>query len=640
MSNLILTIFNYKKPLSLLFLSDLPNSFLVFLIIISNTLQIHSNNKSPEQLSMNNQKKKVDNLLDKAHNSYRKNPDSTIYYSKKAIKLAKNVKYNKGLGDGCLIISQTYYEIGNLKEAEKYGIDCLDYYSKLDKISLDVINAHMLLGVIYVDMQKTHDALKALLYAKTINNYNTHNGQSLLGLTFTALSYLYINQNDYETALVYANQVISLAEKINSNHLLAEAYSIVGLIQTELDKGLEAIKYFEKEKAIWKEADDALGIIICNNNIAIAHYKANNYLKTIEILELTTTQTEKHGYHEATYEAYCYLAKAYTAIQNLKTAEEILNKTQILCENKSLNKYEWLIAKSVFLHKQKNHNSALDLLIPAYKSPTLTLKTKHQIGKEILTHYRSLESYQKTFSIIDPIQKTNDSILNTFNNTKVELLKTEFDLKEKNKRLQEEKLKLKIETEKANSNRLQYQFALASLITIIILSTLFFWKYKRHQKAEKKIKIMEDKILKEKIEYNQKEVMNLALHITEKNELLESIKKDLNRIKINDRENSERKKQLIHSINQYLRLNQEKITLHSSVDEAKTSFHEKITRLYPSLTNTEKKVIILVKMGWSTKEIATQLGLAISSVENYRHSFRKKMQIPKSYSSKQFLQDL
>ena len=64
-------------------------------------------------------------------------------------------------------------------------------------------------------------------------------------------------------------------------------------------------------------------------------------------------------------------------------------------------------------------------------------------------------------------------------------------------------------------------------------------------------------------------------------------------------------------------------------DNTKDDFHHKLRKLYPELSEKEKRVATLVRLDLSSKQIGIKLNITKASVNNYRYSLRKKMNIPK-----------
>jgi len=143
-----------------------------------------------------------------------------------------------------------------------------------------------------------------------------------------------------------------------------------------------------------------------------------------------------------------------------------------------------------------------------------------------------------------------------------------------------------------------------------------------------------------KVRFKNKQITDFAIHISEKNELLENIKSKLKSIKVTNDTYKEIVNDTMHFINNDIEQNKEKIQLYQQVNETTDSFRAKINEMYKSLSDKEKKVATMLRLGQTSKQIALQLNISAASVDNYRYTIRKKMNISKGESLKMFIQNI
>ncbi|MEO0472489.1 MAG: helix-turn-helix transcriptional regulator [Bacteroidota bacterium] len=66
-------------------------------------------------------------------------------------------------------------------------------------------------------------------------------------------------------------------------------------------------------------------------------------------------------------------------------------------------------------------------------------------------------------------------------------------------------------------------------------------------------------------------------------------------------------------------------------------FDEKIRRAFSDLTGNEIRLLTLMKMNLSTKEIASILNISPDSVKKARYRLRKKLNLPNQQNLQQFI---
>ncbi len=146
--------------------------------------------------------------------------------------------------------------------------------------------------------------------------------------------------------------------------------------------------------------------------------------------------------------------------------------------------------------------------------------------------------------------------------------------------------------------------------------------------AEKEmIKMRNDKLRGEMI-FKEKELANSAVHLIQKNELLSDVKwrlKKLNKIQVTQGVGDNEVNSIIKKINRELadENNWEVFEMH--FDQVHDEFLKKIMRQHPDLTLREQKLSAFIKMGMSSKEIATLMSITTRAVENNRYKLRLKL---------------
>ncbi|WP_273567626.1 helix-turn-helix transcriptional regulator [Maribacter halichondriae] len=163
------------------------------------------------------------------------------------------------------------------------------------------------------------------------------------------------------------------------------------------------------------------------------------------------------------------------------------------------------------------------------------------------------------------------------------------------------------------------------------LLTLGFGFYGIRQKI-KRNKIEKEKIaaelqLKEsELAFKKKELTTHALHLAKKNEVLENVKQKARELKSS--ENGGRGyQQLIQTINfdQQDDKNWENFTQY--FEQVHKDFSKIVKTKYPDITKNELRLMALLKMNLSSKEIATILNISSDGVKKARQRLRKKMEL-------------
>ncbi len=156
---------------------------------------------------------------------------------------------------------------------------------------------------------------------------------------------------------------------------------------------------------------------------------------------------------------------------------------------------------------------------------------------------------------------------------------------------------------------------------------------------EKQLNELENSRLdKEKeLKFKQNEMVSMAMNIIYKNELLTELKTDVTDIKntIKDLDARDALNKLSLKITRNLSIDRDREKFQMHLNEQNSIFLHNLTESYPTLTDNEKRLAILIRLNLSSKEIASILNISTKSVEMNRYRLRKKLKV----SSQQNLHD-
>lgn len=146
-------------------------------------------------------------------------------------------------------------------------------------------------------------------------------------------------------------------------------------------------------------------------------------------------------------------------------------------------------------------------------------------------------------------------------------------------------------------------------------------------RAEKEMIKMRNDKLRSEMGFKEKELAGLTVHIMQKNELLTELQNQLNRIKkIRQHDEAERKiNNLIKKIGKDIDNESNWQMFEKQFEQVHQSFLNRLTEKYKDLTEKEKKLCAYIKIGMTSKEIASLMNINTRSVENNRYKLRQKL---------------
>jgi len=462
----------------------------------------------------------------------------------------------------------------------------------------------------------------------------------------------YINseiENNSE-ALENLKEALILETEINDDYGKANTYNALAIIHSKQKNETKALEYYQLAFDIYENLGDVGAKALSYNNIGISYYELKDYAKAEELLLKSIEICKKQGIKNIQSDSYLYLGKCYVAKDNIDLGLHNISKSLQLALNINSPSLiiDNLLVKAEVANKHQNTTQAIAYLNESllYTDKSETIDIKKRVYKALAKTYEKVNSDKSSFYNKKFIQ-IKDSIERIQQINKTEILKAEFDnLKIKaDLKNKEAHLLLVKEREEASKTKFTLLFALAAIcILALVIITLRQFKLSKTQKemwaAKNDLLALKQETSNKEIEYKNQQITEFAIHISEKNELLEHIKQKVKKLPIINKTTASQINDVIVFINDDINQNKEKVQLYSEIDETTNSFNHNLSNLYPELTDKERRIATLVRLSHTSKQISLQLNITPASVDNYRSILRKKMNITKGVSLSKFIKNI
>ncbi|MCB0472735.1 MAG: response regulator [Flavobacteriaceae bacterium] len=153
---------------------------------------------------------------------------------------------------------------------------------------------------------------------------------------------------------------------------------------------------------------------------------------------------------------------------------------------------------------------------------------------------------------------------------------------------------------------------------------------------EKKINELLKKQHEIELNSKTKELANTAMEMTKKDELLDTIKGELQLFK-KEIINKPKFDKLLQTINKNINTSKDWEVFESNFNEIHDSFFKSLIKKHEHLTPKDLKLCAYLKMNLSTKEIAPLLGISHRGVEIHRYRLRKKLDLDTEQNLNEYL---
>ena len=576
-----------------------------------------------------NQSEGIDKIETLDHLYYevfqKKKPEDVLPYVKEQLKLSKTFNYKKGEGDAL-------FNYGNYHR-RTYSFDSARYYFQLAKPIWETIEnkAGMfktLNGLAKVEQLSGNFDKSIGLYEDVMQTAIDMKSGIRIAETNREIATIYMDKGVYELGIKHMLAGLSGLDSLKKPHPRQRADMLVGVGRIESLRGNDeaALEPLMKGLGIFEDQENHLWECITHTEIGYAYLGLDNIDKGIEhfkkSLEISISSGRKG------FEAICYhnLGLANRKKGNLDLAEQFLKKSIDLGKTtanntvSSLNELGSLsLEKNEPLESIKNHTEAIQLA-DSIKS-LVELKDGYK-GRSLAYEFDG--QYQKALEDKKQFIILNDSIFNSTKSQQIEELRTIYETEKKEQQIA-------LLEQEAKVSKLQKYLLGGGLGLSILVFGFGFYGIRQKLKRNKAEKAKVDA----ELAFKKKELTTHALHLAKKNEVLESLKQKAETLK---KEESSKNgyQQLISTINFDLQDDNNWENFSRYFEEVHKDFNSNVKTKYPQVTPNELRLLALLKMNLSSKEIANILNISQEGIKKARYRLRKKLNIQTEDS----LQDL
>ncbi len=194
-----------------------------------------------------------------------------------------------------------------------------------------------------------------------------------------------------------------------------------------------------------------------------------------------------------------------------------------------------------------------------------------------------------------------------------------------------------------------YRSVWAYLLYVFIVSTLLFtifgWYKKRkdqqmahsEQASNHEITTLKNEKLRTEVQHKSQELGSLAIHLSEKNEMMISLNDDLKAALDQISNPPAALKTVLRKMESSISLDKEWQNFEYYFNQVHTDFLTKIKKDYPELSPAQYRMCAYLRMNLSSKEISSLLNISVASVEKSRYRLRKKLSLEREDNLTSFI---
>lgn len=497
------------------------------------------------------------------------------------------------------------------------------------------------------------DPSKAIYYSNVaIAEAQKKGDKSLLAKAQSTLGEAYMNQGDFDMGF---ESMTNALENVPSDKPNQSAYIYVRLsgCYTKLGDLSAAFQYVDKAINICKEANDLKSLAMCYNARGLVYILVPDNGKAEENFKAALKINRELGERKliaVNLNNLClYEGNTEEKIEMLREAIAIndsLGTIWSLGEN-----YNNLGTQYFFVKEYKKGLAALD---------TAMVYAKKINAKELITdNYRyaswiheAMGDYVGAYENLKDLYTMEQDL-----SAKDEMRQIELNLIQK--RLKAKEREMIVQEQAFQIKSLRMWGFITILVGIAILLILLYVTF--HNRQQKKIQILEasrkleerekelialklqqaeveTRTAQQELDYNRHELTNFAFFVRSRNDLLANIQSMLKEgYKLSGSEMDTH----LRSINAYIsQFNARNTETELLIDEVNARFIDKLSKLHPDLSKNEQRLASLLRIGLSTKEIASVIDSTPKTVNMARYRLRKHLNLETDESLTEYMKSI
>ena len=252
----------------------------------------------------------------------------------------------------------------------------------------------------------------------------------------------------------------------------------------------------------------------------------------------------------------------------------------------------------------------------------------HDVGKHD-------ESYEAALDYID----LKDSLRSIARDQEVAAMQEELEAEKREHEI--DILEREAEIDEQKKTGLFIIVVLVTFGAILVVNREIQRRKKAKQLHDTEIELREtnEARLKEELAFKKRELASKALQIAQKNEVLESLREEVQNISLNSQADRSVKEVLnTLKIERSIDGNWEEFT--RQFQEINPDFYQRLNDKAEGMTKNDLRLAALLKMNLSSKEIASVLNITMEGVKKARQRFRKKLELSSEDSLEKFVIEL
>lgn len=472
----------------------------------------------------------------------------------------------------------------------------------------------------------THDFPRSLeLYERSKALYEEVGNQERVSAILNNMSNSYRNMGDLTKALSLQMQSVKIKEAVGANEeALAASYWNIGNIQSDIDHFEASNQWYWKAQKIYKKLNLEEDVLYLDYLVALNYF----HMDSLELSQETFIKVEQYSRTNKQYNQLAGVLDQLGQIEkinkNYDKAEALYLEALALAENNKEASLPGLLYRRLanLYREQNQYTKALK-----YAKKSLENAEATEVRKKKITDYLVLAEIHEKMGQFEPAfyayrdyHLLKDSIFSAENLAKINEMEIRYQTEKKEREIQ-------LLEEKTKIARLRQNGLIGGIFGLLLLFGMLYYalrqKLKRNQVEREKVN--------RELDFKKQELTAFALQLAHKNEVLENIKGEIIEIK-SQKVHQTGLQRIANTIDININDAGAWQTFQKRFEAVHKDFAPNVKQRHPSVSANDLRLMALIKMNLSSKEIAHILNISNEGIKKARYRLRKKLNLETSDS--------
>lgn len=538
----------------------------------------------------------------------------------------------------------------DVEQAISYARQALQLANVISSVEMRA-EANELMGDLFQMMNNFQPAINYYLISGKL--YKSLSEKVKLAGIYSKLGSLHLTNNyNLESAQMNFQLLLDIGIELNDQKIIAEAYNRIGGIFYMQEEYEEANYYIREALLLWEQLGNDEGIGIALNNIGEIYRMRGSLNTALDYFNQSLYISEKVQKKELIADNYKNIGLVKSQFGEVEESFKYFNLSLKLFEetNNLEDQVDVILTIGDQYYKIGEYRNAFQSYNKVYGISTKANHWKHiadaaqglSLATDKMRNYKLSLQYYKIFAAY------TDSIGQRQKISRITELQSRFKQDLQDKELQITKNELALSENQNKMNELKLNLLIISILFIIIISLLVLNKFRSQIKKERLIREKnvelyrtQRELMEIDLQAKDSDLMNFALHLVQKNEILQQLQKELKKLPHNsDEETAQRISELNATIKQHIIVKEEYDEFQQKLDSSYNDFFNRLRVKFPNLTKNEERLCAFLRLNLSSKEISAINNISVKAVEMSRYRLRKKMNLAYSELLPEYLQSI